>query len=280
MTLPHILKTDTIGPFSDIYYIEYYYLRAFTSSIGMQACVEKFTGDEIFGETNSTVKCLTKHLQTNHEDREMIEDVITSGCLILSRIIEMSQRISIQHLPFRIFLRVISSSIFLLKALALGNRIAEVYASLDLLDKTIAMLQSSPLEDIHLVSRYAELLYVHVSRLRRSFDNFSSTNEQEQATIRTEYDVPASDHHLHLFPQGPRHQDNQPTTQIQQIRQNDLPPVEEDISIPDEWLALPLDPLMAPFGTWQSTGDSILDGLSYGLDPMHLDLDFIWNLPP
>lgn len=128
------------------------------------------------------------------------------------------------------------------------------------------MLQSSPLEDLRFVSRYAELLYVHVSRLRRSFDTLSSTNEKEPTTIRTEHDAPASDYRLHLLPQGPRHQDNQPTTQVQQIRQNDLPPVEKSNSIPDEWLALPLDPLMAPFGTWQSIViRARLDAFRFGL---------------
>lgn len=281
MTAVYVLKGETIGPFNDIYYIEFHYLRAFISSIGMQACLEKVTEDEKFGETTSAVKCLTKQLQTNHEDREMIEDTVTSSSLILSRTIEMSQRMSIQHLPIRVFLRIISSSIFLLKALVLGSRIAEAYTSLDLLDKTIVMLQSSSLEDLHLVSRYAELLHVHVSQLRLSFDTLSSTNEQESTGTRTyEHDSAASDYHSHLLSQGSRHQGNQLTTQSQQIKQDGPLTAEGNNIAPDEWLGFPLDPLMAPFGTWQSTGDNLLDGSSYGLDPMHLDLDFIWDLHP
>ena len=281
MTAVYILKGDTIGPFNDIFYIEFHHLRAFISSIGMQRCLEKVTGDEKSVKTTSAVECLTKQLRMNHEDREMIEDAVTSSSLILSRMIEMRQRMSIQHLPIRVFLRIISSSIFLLKALVLGSRIAEAYTSLDLLDKTIAMLQSSPLEDLHLVLRYAELLHVHVSQLRRSFDTLSSTNEQEPTGIRTdEHDFPASDYHSHLLSQGSRHQSSQPTTQTQPIKQDDPLAAEGNCIIPDEWLEFPLDPLMAPFGTWQSTGDNLFDGSSYGLDPMHLDLDFIWDLHP
>lgn len=273
-----MLKCDT-GPFSDIYYIEFYFLRAFISSIGMQACVENATRDRKLDKTTAA-NCLAKQLQANHGDHEMIEDVITSSSLTLSRIIEMSQRMSIQLLPIRVFLRIISSSIFLLKALVLGNRIVESHASLDLLDKTIVMLQSSTREDIHLVSRYAELLDVHVTQLRRSFDIFSSTNEQESTAITTETrDFPASDYHSQSLPQRSR-QNNQSTTQARQIEQNKMPPPEDSNIIPDEWLPFPLDPIMAPFGTWQSTGDNMLDGSLCGLDPMHLDLDFIWNLPP
>ena len=83
---------------------------------------------------------------------DFIEEVIDGSDAILSLVISLSesqhplqqanqQKLLLQYLPIRIFLRIISSSVFLLKALSLGVRMAKLHESLRLLDQAILVLQ-------------------------------------------------------------------------------------------------------------------------------------------
>ncbi|KAI9035833.1 MFS transporter [Aspergillus affinis] len=233
--------------FDDILLIESQYLRIFINSIEMQSFVE------------DTLSLSDLTLQTSNaavKDRIFLTEVIDGAGVILNHVIRLSNQHRIQYLPHRIFLRVISCSIFLLKALALGTRASTLHDSLMLLDKTIAALQSNFPDDIHLVSRYASLLQVYVSRVRQTFGlgndmrnvNFQQETSQEERAGNEPAQEPGTWDH-------------------------DIPLPESIFS--DDWLSLPLDPLMAPFGPWDETGQ-----LDYGLDSAYLDLDFIWNLPP
>jgi hypothetical protein len=150
---------------------------------------------------------------------------------------------------------MISSSIFLLKALALGVRKAKLEESLHLLDAAIAALLCKPLDDIHLASRYATLLKTHVSRLRQTFASSGRVDSQNTEPTRGENGESMQSLGTE-FGLG--------NNMMDWSTQADL----------DNWLSLPLDPLMAPFGSWDGApADLRLDS-----DP--LDLDFIWNLPP
>lgn len=204
-------------------------------------------------------------------DRESIMSVIDSSCSILRWIVECTPS-TIQYLPISNFHRVISTSIFLLKALALGVRTAQAQECLELLDKVSDTLQSKVLDDIHLVARYAVLLKVHVERVRKTFTDVSNTASGPDAVTTKETDNNG------VAIAG---------TLQQETANADLE-AEENIldqsifgwtdglnSSADDWLSLPLDPLMAPFGPWDETGQTDL-----GLDSAYLDLDFIWNLPP
>ncbi|KAH8430704.1 fungal specific transcription factor domain-containing protein [Aspergillus melleus] len=233
--------------FDDILLIEAHYLRIFINSIEMQSFVE---------DTLSQSDLEVQTSNTAVTDRFFLTEVVDGAGAILNHIIQLSDQQAIQYLPNRIFLRVISCSIFLLKALALGTRASTLHGSLAMLEKTIAALQSNCPDDIHLISRYASLLQIYVSRVRQTFglDN----------------DIPNVDHQ-HEKRQEERDGDEpaqQPGTWDQEI------PLPDPI-LSDDWLSLPLDPLMAPFGPWDETGQ-----LDYGLDSAYLDLDFIWNLPP
>jgi hypothetical protein len=126
-------------------------------------------------------------------------------------------------------------------------------------------LRSNILDDVHLASRYAILLEVHVSRLRRNLVASSKApgvglNQSHGAT---------------------RPSSTQPRGRIGELRPEDMP--EDIVSVPitnehnvmasaddDDWLfSLPFDPSMAPFGP---SGDQ-LSGFDGGT------LDFLWNLP-
>ncbi|OGM47665.1 putative C6 transcription factor Aro80 [Aspergillus bombycis] len=223
-----------------ILHVEYQYLQVFTNSIKVQSLVENI---------------LHSPTQSATTDRTCIDEVINRSTEILQWLLIQP---SIQYLPIRVFLRVISSSIFLMKALALGVRTTQLHASLHLLEQTITTLQSSPLDDMQLISRYASLLQIHVSRLRQTFMTSAQEREKDVQSERQE-------HSNTLSSPG----------QTELVQGSHDPMLGQLDESGDDWLWLPIDPLMAPFGTWDDTGQ-----LDYGLDSAHLDLDFIWNLPP
>ncbi|KAL2817729.1 hypothetical protein BDW59DRAFT_175365 [Aspergillus cavernicola] len=243
--------------YENILHIEYEYLRVFANSIGVQGIVEQVLSDTLpQGTIDATFVPQARQLNMNRNEYEFIEEVIDGACVILAQIVSFSHP---KCLPMRVLSRMISSSIFLLKALALGVRKTKLQESLRLLDAAIAALLSNQLDDIHLVSRYAALLETHVSRLRQTFASSGRVEGQNDRLNQTEtHNVDAPEHLL---------QTEGSTWDPSMMNWSD----QFDLG---DWLSLPLDPLMAPFGSWEG-GPADL-----GLDADCLDLDFIWNLPP
>jgi hypothetical protein len=181
--------------------------------------------------------------QLNMTAREygFIEEVIDGCCQTLENVTTLGG--SLHFSPMRMLFRTISSSIFLMKALALGVRNSKLQEALQILDRTIATLLDTNQDDVHLKSRYASLLQTQVSRLRESLVSSYSVISIEPPLSDSYGDMSAMD--------------------IGGI---------SDVAIND-WLSLPFDPSMAPFGSTE--GD-----LGVRLDGVDLDLDFLWQLPP
>ena len=73
------------------------------------------------------------------------------------------------HLPFapaRVKISVISSSVFLLKALSVGSTYTDVHAALYNLDQYTTTLGSSPTDDMDFMLRYATLIEKHTAQFR------------------------------------------------------------------------------------------------------------------
>lgn len=213
---------------------------------------------------------------------DFIEEVIDGSDAILSQIISHSQpqhpphqtnqQKQLQYLPIRIFLRIISSSVFLLKALSLGVRMAKLHESLRLLDQAILVLQSGGWDnDFHLIAQYATLLDIHVSRLRQTFASSSRLEKEREVECRKEgLDQEEETRDINTIGQpGPVGEEASATS----TWDPSMIDWANQIDHPGDWLSLPLDSLMAPFGSWDG-------GLATDLDSGYLDLDFIWNLPP
>ncbi|KAL1966948.1 hypothetical protein VTN77DRAFT_3692 [Rasamsonia byssochlamydoides] len=278
----HALNTN----FHNILFIEYHYVRVFTYSFGMQAVVERALADD-----NSNGDDI-RPVNIDTIDYEFIQEVIDGCCQILKKVIDLAAADTLRFSPVRIFLRVTSSSIFLLKALSLGVRHAKLQESLDVLDRSIQALRSNILDDVHLASRYAMLLEVHVSRLRRNLVascskpagmSMSVSHSHSHSTTRPSSTGPAP-----LQLQQPRSRtgngeqqaEEQPsvttfTAPSSSTNENNTNTTTTGISsrvVDDEedWLfSLPFDPSMAPFGP----GGGQFSGFEGGT------LDFIWNLP-
>ncbi|KAL3474160.1 hypothetical protein BJX99DRAFT_271890 [Aspergillus californicus] len=241
--------------YENILHIEYQYLRVFANSLGVQGIVEQVLSDTLpQGTIDATFVSQARQLNMSRNEYEFIEEVIDGACVILARIVSLSHP---ECLPMRVLSRMISSSIFLLKALALGVRKTKLQESLHLLDTAIVSLLSNRLDDIHLVSRYAALLKTHVSRLRQTFASSGRVGGQSNGLSQNDT------HSVDAPGQLPQTEMAWDPSMMDWSGQIDL----------EDWLSLPLDPLMAPFGSWDGPPE-------FGLDADCLDLDFIWNLPP
>lgn len=213
---------------------------------------------------------------------DFIEEVIDGSDAILSQVISLSQpqhspqqtnkQKQLQYLPIRIFLRIISSSVFLLKALSLGVRMAKLHKSLRLLDQAILVLQSGGWDDdFHLIAQYATLLEIHVSRLRQTFASSSRLEKEREVECRNEgLDQEEGTRDINTIDQPAPVGEETSATSTWDPSMIDWT---DQIDHPGDWLSLPLDSLMAPFGSWDGE-------LATDLDSGVLDLDFIWNLPP
>ncbi|KAL4804496.1 hypothetical protein BDV18DRAFT_162260 [Aspergillus unguis] len=251
------LRPDVLDKrFYNDLFIEYHFVRAYTHSIGMQAVVERVLADS---DPNIEIRA------TNIDpvDFEYIQQVIEACCQVLQKASELGEVGALRFSPVRVFLRVTTSSIFLMKALSIGTRHAKLRESLDILERCIQSLKSNALDDIHLSSRYAALLETHVSRLRRNLlasskvtrNNIGSTARYSLAPIqdaRTENLTPAMG-----------------SPAVQTVPDFSFVPSFNDLGA-DDWLSLPFDPSMAPFG--MSGGGQFP---AYEGDT----LNFIWNLP-
>ncbi|KAF3000878.1 hypothetical protein E8E13_007707 [Curvularia kusanoi] len=237
----------------DMLTIEYQYVRIYTNSVGMQAVVER-----TLAETDTDVPqddVLPMNLEPR--DYDFIQEVVDGSCQILQKVVQLSESGALRYSPVRIFLRITTSSIYLIKGLSLGSRNQKLQSSLDILDAAIRALRASVLDDMHLASRYATLLELHVARLRDSFVVSSrppripsrATSAERNGTTGT---MDFLNNHA---------------------GQSALAGLAGDVTgmMPDDdWLALPFDPAMAPFGLDnQQNFQSFDDGT----------LDFIWNLP-
>lgn len=305
--------------FVNILHIEYHYVRVYTHSFGMQAVVERVLADahshsnSISSNNNNAYNSNDVDANTNQRtnaeinldpiDHEFIQEVIDGSCQILKKVIELAQADKLRFSPVRIFLRVTSSSIFLLKALSLGVRHTKLQESLDVLEKSIQALRSNILDDVHLASRYAILLEVHLSRLRRNLvassssaamnkigtgagagitvmPSSSSTTRNSTRPSSTqpffkgvEMD-PGTNRMYTSNPNSDSASDDVVMTQTMPQSSSYVTGNENagpvHMADDNDWLfSLPFDPSMAPFGP--SGGQ--LSGFDGGT------LDFLWNLP-
>ncbi|KAJ5648738.1 hypothetical protein N7490_005110 [Penicillium lividum] len=238
-------------------FIEYHFVRVYTHSVGMQAVVERALADADSNFDDA------RPMTIEQTDYEYIQEVIDGCCQILRKVAQLAETGALRFSPVRIVLRITSASIFLMKALSLGTREAVLRESLEVLEKSISALKSNALDDVHLSTRYATLLEMHVSRLRRNLlASSKAVKNSRGATRRSSMGPPpwtdASD------------RPNQANPTIPPDLSSDLGFIPSLNDMTDDWLSLPFDPSMAPFGMTNGSQFPMCEGGA---------LDFIWNLP-
>jgi hypothetical protein len=238
----------------------------------MQAVVER-----TLAETDPDVP-QEDNLSFNLEPRDydFIQEVVDGSCQILQKVCQLSETGALRYSPVRIFLRITTSSIYLIKGLSLGSRNQKLQSSLDILEGAIRALRASKqssilepclililpgtLDDMHLASRYATLLDLHVARLRESFVVSSRPPRLPSRAASTDLKNASNTTGMDFL-------------NSHNAGQSSLSSLAENVTglMPDDdWLALPFDPAMAPFGL---DNQQSFQGFDDGT------LDFIWNLP-
>jgi hypothetical protein len=260
----HLDNANLPKAFADMLFIEYQYVRIYTNSLAIQAVVERAL---LSGDNPSNQDSGIPSTSADPQDQEFIQEVIDGSKQILSKVLTLADAGQLLFSPVRIFLRITSSSIFLLKALGLGVSSGELKASLNVLEASIHALRSSTLDDMHLASRYATLLNVHVKRLRRKFvvssrpTTLSMKPFDTNPPSRSRSTPPATS-----APNGIVSLDSTsgaPVNEASNSKPMDM--------FTEDWFALPFDPSMAPFGVDASQVD--LPGFDTG------GLDFLWDIP-
>ncbi|KAK9853251.1 hypothetical protein MYU51_007083 [Penicillium brevicompactum] len=225
----YLAISDSGLPYTSTLFIEYQHLRILINSIGMQRIVQRVLQNNTQHQNGSTIDSSfierARQLDMTTREYSFIEEVIDGCCQTLERVTTLGE--SLHFSPMRTLFRTISSSIFLMKALALGVRNSKLQEALQILDRAIAALLDTDQDDVHLKSRYAALLQTQVSRLRESLvSSYSISHEPDAFDVSMDMDL-------------------------------------SDVSF-NGWLSLPFDSSMAPFG---STGDfDRLDGVDLDLD--------------
>jgi hypothetical protein len=202
----------------------------------------------------------------NRRDYRFIQEVTDASRQILEKAITLAETGSLRFAPVRVFLRVTSASIFLLKAISLGARNGELQKSFDVLDRCIQALRSSISDDIHLSSRYGTLIERHMNRFRRNFQRQSKRDSGiGVAQPASNSGVTESKSMLGNLPTNGNATNGENSNNYIAI------PEQLDPNIPmEDWLAQPFDPLVAPFNMDMSQSAS-----AFEID----SLDFLWNIP-
>lgn len=188
------------------------------------------------------------HTSLTPTDYQFIQEVIDGSCQILQSGISLAESGSLRFCPVRVFVRIIGASIFLLKALGLGAHTASLQASMAILDQSIQVLHRSSPDDMHLATQFASLLELHITRFRQLLIPSSAPPGIPILDFGFDWDggdasAQGISGSTHMSP------DFQPTT--------------------DDWLSLPFDPSMGPFGAGESYDMLEIEDGTW---------DFLWNL--
>ncbi|KAL4894229.1 hypothetical protein BDV59DRAFT_207238 [Aspergillus ambiguus] len=225
--------------------IEFHYLKTYTGSLSIQAVVERTLRKKQSHASDAIYKslegCVLPH------DQHFIREVIGDSMQVMELATSMASQGRLRYSPLRTLLCITSSSIFLLKALSLGVRHAELQVALNMLERCILALRSSGTDDMDFSLRYATLIEKHVARFRQEFLPPQSSDRNSTMDHRVQED----------FTGTSRESRNETVSFLNPFISG------------EDWCVRPFDPNIAPFS---SNGD----GVSLGLE---LDsLDFLWKL--
>ncbi|KAI1435720.1 hypothetical protein GGR50DRAFT_686814 [Xylaria sp. CBS 124048] len=203
--------------------IEYEYVRIYVNSLALQAVVERCTtnatsnSDGLHGsrgangnaELSPQTQNYLGNLPIGHlgrfgsADQEYIKEVV-SGCRNLLRTVVdgLFKGGYLKHAPVRTYFRIISGAMFLLKTFALGAPKSDVETSISLLDRTVHALRTCVVDDVHLGTRFGNLLESLTTRLRDRF-KFAPTTVEGKSPLSNGDPHKGNGHHGHMTALGP-----------------------------------------------------------------------------
>jgi len=156
--------------------IEFEYCRVYINALALQAVAERCANEHIYqNHTRAADQAGTANHPTGMRsdvaippqtlakllggDRHYVLQVGDAARNLLKVVVEgLYPGEYLRHAPVRTYFRIISSSIVLLKSFSLGASESDVSDSLTLMDKTVEALRSCIVDDVHVASRFADLL--------------------------------------------------------------------------------------------------------------------------
>lgn len=169
-------------PIHNILTLEYEHVRMYINSLALQAIIDRCTTTQpLQPPVDKDKKPPTTSappeqpsfailMKSNHRDLPFITEVVDASRCVLTTIVErMAPTSELKHAPVRIYLRILSAAMFLLKTFALGAKEDDITVSLELMDQTVAVLRSQSCDDVHLGLRFGELLETLTKRVRMRF---------------------------------------------------------------------------------------------------------------
>jgi hypothetical protein len=182
-------------------------------------------------------------------DFSHVQEVIDSALTALRIAINLYTKNVLLYCSIRAFLHITVASVFLIKGLGLGVSPTKLRNSLDVLQKVVVALKNSNPDDLHLGGRYATVLEMHMASLQEHFVPSLRPHDI------TPPDMDKANNGMGLI-------DGEPFDFLGNM---DMTSAE----LNTDWLSLPLDLSLVPFG---------LDNFQ-GLQCLGDDtLDFLWNL--
>lgn len=237
----------------------------------MQVVVQRVLSKTTYAESTIDNSFIERARKLNMTAREygFIEEVIDGCCQTLEKVATLGNAGSLYFSPMRLLFRTISSSIFLMKALALGVRNSKLQEALQTLDRAIESLQDNNEDDNHMKLRYATLLNTQAARLRRSLISSVPTLEAPAVDSSLLHRPLQS---LEIYPSmtSALNNDHDGLSNMSNMSGYDPEdPLDFDVN---DWLSLPFEPSMVPFGPGEGDSWARLDGVD-------LNLEFLWQLP-
>lgn len=156
--------------------IEYEYCRVYINALALQAVAERCANEQLFQNSERRVEPTGSAVTANGArgdiaippqtlakllggDRNNVLQVGDAARNLLKVVVNgLYPGEYLRHAPVRTYFRIISASIVMLKSFSLGASESDVSDSLTLMDKTVEALRGCIVDDVHVASRFADLL--------------------------------------------------------------------------------------------------------------------------
>lgn len=185
-------------------------MRMYVGTIGIQALVES-----VNNSANGKITVYELLHLGNRSEAMFTSEVINASTSVLRKTISMARSGILRFCPVRVFFRITSICVGLLKALGLGAPQQELCESLHLLDQCIDALSSLASDDDQLWGKYAVLIKRYARQFRRKIDpsishslahthtigsqSVSTAGEEDTLQVDTLDDLQDFDDISHLF---------------------------------------------------------------------------------
>lgn len=171
--LEGFMQLNLPQPIYSILILEYEHVRFYVNSLALQAVIDRcwqLGGSTAVAPSSTPAQTpagFVPMLSLSPVDAGYIREVVQACRSLLTTVVEdMYPHGYLKHAPVRIYLRILSASMFLLKTFALGAKEVEVERSMELIDSVCDALRGAAVDDVHLGLRFADLLRGLAGRVR------------------------------------------------------------------------------------------------------------------